>query len=827
MRTVLWLSGVCLVAATLAAAALANYADEHPSSFVGRCVCRLMGNYSGPLDQPFFTANPTPGPANDILTPPARFPVMVDLNPSVTDQAVLEQVDILSSWKKPSFGDFTDYPLQPCHLEAQSVLVEDEFTPKRMPVADEDRKKDCCCLKPGAFTPDGVWLVAVEAAMKAVESCAAECENPSIEQLPVAPKPAQPPIGTSSPRRIQFGVAGGYGQVEQEWQRVWPEPVPGRVHGGVIDDSTRPLCIECELSPCELVLECLIDLLGCWMEGLASCLGGDCHGAVYVDGTCQPVLPPVIYPACGVERVGCDFNQPRPIVPCAMPCPPVVPPLPCAPMPARIPGQPCYPPVQVVYPAACPTVCPPIPCVPMCAPMKETKLVRKCYQVDELMAPGKDGKQMDEVELMRLVRKMVEPYSWEGHGGRGGIEYFAPGGCFVVRQTAEVHQDLGKFFDELKEVMPQQQGALKKLPAKPWDWNMEIELASAPETKAAKEQTKLQQKVYCIAELVCSSPKVKLEDAAQGLTKIITDTIEPASWDTLGGPGSIQFFPLGVSFVVTQTAEIQAQVELLLNQLRAFEALHRQSGSESVDLEVEFTPKTKVAAKRTKLIRKMYVVDDLLSRPKPDGFQFWKNAENCDACWTGESLVKAITETVAPSSWSPFRGRGTIQYYPLSGSLEVIQTAEIQDQVELLLDRLRELEEDRQRSCSGSVDLQFVIPFMVLEKLRSFVPATPEALPNCIEFEPIWPIVWPTLEIPSIYLPRTIIEMEGPIFPMPITPEQLPNFQGPHSVPDHGMNCPLHGGCTRYRDPYYRNYPLPATKPAVKEPEETKKPDDR
>ncbi len=715
MRTVLWLSGVCLVAATLAAAALANYADEHPSSFVGRCACRLMGNYSGPLDQPIFTANPTPGPANDILDAPARLPIMIDLNPSVTDQAVLEQVDILSSWKKPSFEDFSDYPLQPCHLEAQRALAEDEFTPKRMPVADDDRKKDCCCLKPGAFTPDGVWRVAVEAAMKAVESCAAECENQTIEQLPVAPKPAQPPIGASSPRRIQLEVTGEYGQAE-EWQRVWPEPVPGRVHGGVIDDSTRPVCVECELSPCELVLECLIEVLGYWMEGLASCLGGDCHSAVYVDGTCHPAVPPVIYPACGVGRIGCDFNQPRQVVPCGMPCPPVgpaasVPPLPCLPVPPRVHGQPCYPPVQVVYPAPCPTACPPIPWAPVCAPMKETKLVRKCYQVDELMAPGKDGKQMDEQDLMRLVQKMVEPYSWEGHGGRGCIEYFAPGGCFVVRQTAEVHQDLGKFFDELKEMMPQ--GTVKKLPVKPTGWNIEIELTSAPAAEAAKEQAKLQKKIYCVAELVCLCPKGKPEDAAQGLTKIITDTIEPASWDTLGGPGNIQFFPLGVSLVVTQTAEIQAQVELLLNQLRSFEALHRQAGSESAD----------------------------------------------------------------------------------------------------------------RKSGSEAVDLQFVIPFMILEKLRSFVPATPEALPNCIEFEPIWPIVWPTFEIPSIYLPRAIIELEGPIFPMPITPEQLPNFQGPHSVPDHGMNCP-HGGCTRYRDPYYRNYPLPATKPAVREPNETKKPDD-
>src|SRR5207244_412760 len=55
------------------------------------------------------------------------------------------------------------------------------------------------------------------------------------------------------------------------------------------------------------------------------------------------------------------------------------------------------------------------------------------------------------------------------------------------------------------------------------------------------------------------------EDA---LIKLITSTVEPRSWDNMGGPGSIDYYPLTMALVVSQTPDIQEQIADLLAALR-------------------------------------------------------------------------------------------------------------------------------------------------------------------------------------------------------------------------------------------------------------------
>jgi type II secretory pathway component GspD/PulD (secretin) len=52
------------------------------------------------------------------------------------------------------------------------------------------------------------------------------------------------------------------------------------------------------------------------------------------------------------------------------------------------------------------------------------------------------------------------------------------------------------------------------------------------------------------------------------LIKLITSTIKPESWSDMGGPGTIRFWPLGMSLVINQTPDIQEQVAELLAALR-------------------------------------------------------------------------------------------------------------------------------------------------------------------------------------------------------------------------------------------------------------------
>ncbi len=57
------------------------------------------------------------------------------------------------------------------------------------------------------------------------------------------------------------------------------------------------------------------------------------------------------------------------------------------------------------------------------------------------------------------------------------------------------------------------------------------------------------------------------------LIKLITSTIEPQSWSDVGGPGTIQYFPLGLALVINQTQDLQEQVFDLLQALRRLQDL--------------------------------------------------------------------------------------------------------------------------------------------------------------------------------------------------------------------------------------------------------------
>src|SRR5947209_6129060 len=52
------------------------------------------------------------------------------------------------------------------------------------------------------------------------------------------------------------------------------------------------------------------------------------------------------------------------------------------------------------------------------------------------------------------------------------------------------------------------------------------------------------------------------------LMELIKSTIQPTSWKDMGGPGSIQYYPMGMALVINQTQEVQGDVEDLLKALR-------------------------------------------------------------------------------------------------------------------------------------------------------------------------------------------------------------------------------------------------------------------
>jgi type II secretory pathway component GspD/PulD (secretin) len=70
-----------------------------------------------------------------------------------------------------------------------------------------------------------------------------------------------------------------------------------------------------------------------------------------------------------------------------------------------------------------------------------------------------------------------------------------------------------------------------------------------------------------------AAPRAPGQTIEEVLMKLITSTVAPSSWTDVGGPGTIQYFPLGLALVINQTPDIQEQVAELLDALRRLQDL--------------------------------------------------------------------------------------------------------------------------------------------------------------------------------------------------------------------------------------------------------------
>jgi hypothetical protein len=69
----------------------------------------------------------------------------------------------------------------------------------------------------------------------------------------------------------------------------------------------------------------------------------------------------------------------------------------------------------------------------------------------------------------------------------------------------------------------------------------------------------------CITPAVVRDTNSHSDEAAPGqLIKVITNTIKPETWSEMGGPGTIEYYPLGMAVVVNNSADVQEQVANLL-----------------------------------------------------------------------------------------------------------------------------------------------------------------------------------------------------------------------------------------------------------------------
>src|SRR3954466_568184 len=66
----------------------------------------------------------------------------------------------------------------------------------------------------------------------------------------------------------------------------------------------------------------------------------------------------------------------------------------------------------------------------------------------------------------------------------------------------------------------------------------------------------------------CPAAGQKRPTIEQRLIRLITATVRPHTWADNGGPGTIDYYPLGMALVVNQTPEVQEEIAALLDGLR-------------------------------------------------------------------------------------------------------------------------------------------------------------------------------------------------------------------------------------------------------------------
>ncbi|MFO0968592.1 MAG: hypothetical protein U0793_23800 [Gemmataceae bacterium] len=64
------------------------------------------------------------------------------------------------------------------------------------------------------------------------------------------------------------------------------------------------------------------------------------------------------------------------------------------------------------------------------------------------------------------------------------------------------------------------------------------------------------------------SPKERVTTKEDALIQLIMSTAAPETWNTNGGPGTMQYFPLGMSLVINTTPQVHEEVRSLLEALR-------------------------------------------------------------------------------------------------------------------------------------------------------------------------------------------------------------------------------------------------------------------
>ena len=140
--------------------------------------------------------------------------------------------------------------------------------------------------------------------------------------------------------------------------------------------------------------------------------------------------------------------------------------------------------------------------------------------------------------MIELIVNTIEPDKWED----SSVMYYPGATVFAVRQTDAVHEQIARLIEQLRNLPPVFEEKGGYLP----------------------DQVP-----------VIDHKDVRKWDLKRLLT-LLTTTIEPESWESLSGPGTMQAFYPRLALSIRQTPAVHAEIQKLLTQLRRarFLAIH-------------------------------------------------------------------------------------------------------------------------------------------------------------------------------------------------------------------------------------------------------------
>ncbi len=261
-------------------------------------------------------------------------------------------------------------------------------------------------------------------------------------------------------------------------------------------------------------------------------------------------------------------------------------------------------------------------------------------------------------QIAELIESTVTPYDWVPVGD-GAIASFASRGALVVSQSKKGHDQVEALLVALRKTPPVTKEALDK-PPKP------VSITAGSQKLSDTEFVTI---TYPVADLVTDGKSAQAR-AVNGATaksfdfdrleEVITSSIAPTTWDSVGGTGVVREFDPRLVLVVSHTKETHKHIESLFAGLRKLPRYSAQATRRAAVVPIT------VAETKDAEVSKQIVVYDVASRVTTGVGEYPDF----------DSLIEHVYGIDGVTWDLPLVNFGTIEKFPARGALVVLQTKE-------------------------------------------------------------------------------------------------------------------------------------------------------